>query len=102
MDSCKEILLDGKDILQKHGAVSKEMAYLMAKSVKEKLKSDIAVSFTGNAGPLPSENKPVGLVYICIIIKDKVIELEKHYSGTRETIRNNCIIDAKNKILEFL
>ena len=51
MDKCKEILLDGKEVLDDVGAISKEMAYLMAYKVKEKLGSNIAVSFTGNAGP---------------------------------------------------
>ena len=99
-DVAKEILLDEKKILENVGAVSKEMAKNMALKVKEKLKSDIAVSFTGNAGPLPSENKPVGLVYSCIIIEDKIYEFEDHYQGTRDEIRNLCIYDAKNRILE--
>jgi PncC family amidohydrolase len=100
MDKAKDILLDGKDILETNGAISKEMAYLMAKGVKEKLKSNIAVSFTGNAGPLPSEGKPVGLVYSCIIINDEVYHYNDIYQGNRSEIRNSCIIDAKKRILE--
>ena len=37
------------------------MAILMAETVKNQLKTNIAVSFTGNAGPISSENKEVGL-----------------------------------------
>lgn len=102
MDQSKEILLDGEEVLRKVGAISKEMAYLMAQKVKEKLKSDIAISFTGNAGPFPSEQKEVGLVYSCLMIKDKVYCFEDHYHGDRNTIRNSCIIDAKKRILEYL
>ncbi len=102
MDQCKAILLDGQEVLDRVGAVSKEMAFLMAKKVKEKLKSDVAISFTGNAGPLPSEGKAVGLVYSCLIIQDKVYHFENHYQGDRSTIRNLCIIDAKKRILEYL
>ena len=100
MDKAKDILLDGKDTLETNGAISKEMAYLMAKGVKEKLKSNIAVSFTGNAGPIPSEGKPVGLVYSCIIINDEVYHYNDIYQGNRSEIRNSCIIDAKKRILE--
>ena len=99
MDKCKEILLDGASILNKYGAISIQMATQMAKVVKEKLKSDIAISFTGNAGPSASEGKEVGLVYSCLIIKDKVLVYEDHYHGSREKIRNSCIIDAKKRIL---
>ena len=67
MDKAKEILLNGKEILDKYGAVSYQMAYLMAKTVKEKFAVNIGVSFTGNDGPTGSENKPVGLVYSCIV-----------------------------------
>ena len=100
MDRCKEVLLDGKDILDSVGAISKEMAYLMASKVKKKLNSNIAVSFTGNAGPLPSENKEVGLVYSCIIIDEKVYNYKDVYQGNRSEIRNSCIVDATKRILE--
>lgn len=100
MDKAKDILLNGKEVLDSVGAISKEMAYLMAKCVKEKLQSNISISFTGNAGPLPSEDKPVGLVYSCIIINDKVYHYKDIYQGNRSEIRNSCIIDAKKRILE--
>lgn len=102
MDEAKAILIDGQEILNKHGAISKEMAYQMAFKVKEKLQSNIAVSFTGNAGPTTSEGKEVGLVYSCIIINDKVLNFEDHYKGSRDEIRKCCIIDARKRILENL
>ena len=78
------------------------MAKQMARKVKEKLQSDIAISFTGNAGPTASEGKEVGLVYSCLIIKDKEFIYEDHYQGDREQIRNSCIKDAIKRILENL
>lgn len=102
MDKAKEILLDGKDILKEKGAISKEMAYQMAYKVKEVLKSDIAISFTGNAGPFANEGKEVGLVYSCIIIDQDVYHFKDHYKGDRESIREQCIFNSKKRILEFL
>lgn len=100
MDCCKEILLDGHDILIKDGAISKNMAYQMALKVKEKLHSNIAISFTGNAGPSSSEGKEVGLVYSCLIINDKVYHFKDVYSGSRIKIRKQCIKDAIDRILQ--
>lgn len=102
MDECKEILLDGKEILKTQGAISEEMAYKMASVVKAKLNTNIAVSFTGNAGPLPSENKEVGLVYSCIIIDDLILNYKDVYSGNRMEIRQKCVKDAIKRILENL
>ena len=51
-----------------NGAVSEEVAILMAHSVKNKLKTNIGISTTGVAGPTGgSKTKPVGLVYIGIV-----------------------------------
>ncbi len=102
MDRCKEVMLNGKEILEKHGAISAEMALQMAKVTKEKLSSNIAVSFTGNAGPTASEGKEVGLVYSCIIINENVYQYKDVYKGNRSEIRNSCIKDATKRILENL
>ncbi len=50
--------------LDTYGAVSVQTALAMARGARRKSGADIAVSVTGNAGPEPSEGKPVGLVYI--------------------------------------
>lgn len=53
------------DILQQHGAVSRECAAAMAQGAARALAADIALSFTGIAGPDGgSETKPVGTVFI--------------------------------------
>ncbi len=56
-----------KETIDAHGAVSEECAYEMAFGVKEKLNVDIAISWTGIAGPTgATKNKPVGTVGIGI------------------------------------
>ncbi len=73
----KKQLLGVRDqTVQKHGAVSAEVAKEMAIGAIKTFNSDIAVSVTGIAGPSGVENKPVGLYYFCIVIVDRAYEYE--------------------------
>lgn len=77
-----------KDILEKHGAVSSEVASLMAQGAREKLKADIAVSVTGIAGPEGgTDEKPVGLFFIGISTLNKTESFKHFYPGTRKQVR---------------
>ena len=103
MDKCKETLLDGKEVLDSVGAISKEMAYLMAYKVKEKLGSNIAVSFTGNAGPTVCEgDKEVGLIYISIYFEKNFYTEEYHLNIDRNAIRETAVDIALKNILKIL
>ena len=84
------------------GAVSEECAKEMAKQAANFYQSDIAVSFTGNAGPAESENKPVGLVYIGIKFLETLEVYELHLSGERNDIRKQCVDFAFSTLFEKL
>jgi nicotinamide-nucleotide amidase len=57
--------------IEKYGAVSAETAEEMARGVFRKTGSDLCIAVTGIAGPDGgSEEKPVGLVYIALVITD--------------------------------
>ncbi len=88
--------------IDKYGVVSKEIALQMANNAKQITKSDISVSFTGNAGPTSLENKPVGLVFIGICIFNEAFVYEFKFNGDRDSIRNQCLETAYNLITEII
>jgi len=83
------------EILNIFGAVSSQTAEAMAIGVLAKSKSNIAISITGIAGPNGgSWSKPVGLVYIGLASKNKVIIKKFNFLGSRSQIREATIISA--------
>ena len=81
-------------VIAKNGVVSVEVAKQMAILCKQKMDSQIAVSFTGNAGPNAMENKPVGLCYIGICIDNQCEILECRFEGNRRDIVNQAVCTA--------
>ncbi|MDQ7982786.1 MAG: nicotinamide-nucleotide amidohydrolase family protein [Spiroplasma sp.] len=90
-------------IINKFGAISRECALAMAKNIKKIFKTDIGISFTGNAGPDNLENKPSGLVYLAIVLNKKQFWVEElHLVGYRDQIRVAVIKKAQELLLANL
>ena len=80
------ILNIDENIITSNGAVSEEVAILMAHSVKNKLKTNIGISTTGVAGPTGgSKTKPVGLVYIGIVTDQDEKVYKFNFTSNRKT-----------------
>lgn len=88
-----------KETLEKYGAVSEEVAREMLAG----LKTDIAISTTGIAGPDGgTKDKPVGLVYIGIKVKDEVKVFKRELKGDRNKIRQRAMMHALYNLLKIL
>ncbi len=89
------------EILEKHGAVSADVACAMAEGIARVADADIGVGITGIAGPDGgTETKPVGLVYIGIWYKNQVKATAFRFGGTRDQNRKSAIRNALNLILK--
>lgn len=88
-----------KEILEKYGAVSEEVAREMLAG----LKTDIGISTTGIAGPGGgTKDKPVGLVYIGIKVKNEVKVFRRELKGDRNKIRQRAMMHALYNLLKIL
>ena len=87
------------ETLEKHGAVSEEVAIEMALGVKNTLGTDYAISTTGIAGPDGgTEEKPVGTVWIAVAGQQKVYAKRYNFAHNRE--RN--ILRSTQTAINFL
>lgn len=100
----KQELLDvPKNLLIKHGAVSEPVARVMADNVRIKSDVDIGIASTGIAGPTGgSEDKPVGLVYIAVSIKDLTRVEKNNFSGNRLEIKEQSCNAALQLLSDVL
>ncbi|GAA5414646.1 CinA family protein [Ureaplasma ceti] len=92
------------DFIAKHGVVSSEVAYHMARQAALKTKSQIGVSITGNAGPTVLDNKPVGNFFIGISNFNKTVcyEIQLDSQNSREQNRKEIAIKALELLYDYL
>ena len=94
-----ELLGVPKKLIEKHGAVSEQVASAMAIAARQKARSDFAIAITGIAGPAGgSKQKPVGLVYISVCDKNDCQTKKCLFSYTRELIRTRAALTALNML----
>lgn len=75
------------EIIAETGTVSTETAEAMAVQTRKQFEADVAVSITGVAGPDPTENKPVGTVFIGLATEQGCQTFSLQLSGSRPNIQ---------------
>jgi nicotinamide-nucleotide amidase len=91
------------DLIERHGAVSREVASAMAKGIRERAGTGLGLSVTGIAGPGGgTAEKPVGLVYIGLASADKVKVSEHRFLGTRNQVRQRSAQTALDMVRRYL
>lgn len=89
-ESKKDLLGVSEDALRDYGAVSEQVASLMAEGIRKLGGCDLGLATTGIAGPSGgTEEKPVGTVFIALADGSKT--LCRHYSFRWERRRNKTI-----------
>jgi PncC family amidohydrolase len=94
--------VDG-DVLERHGAVSQEVALAMARGARRRLETDVGVGITGVAGPGAEEDgKPAGLVYVAVATPaaDRVVRLD--VDRGREANRAAAVTAALRLVLDLV
>jgi nicotinamide-nucleotide amidase len=99
-----EMLGVARDILDNHGAVSRQTAEAMARGALGQSRVDLAVSITGIAGPGGgSAEKPVGLVHFAAASRSgKLVHAEKRYGEIgRAEVRAKSVLQALAMLREL-
>jgi nicotinamide-nucleotide amidase len=91
------------DSIERHGAVSEQVAKEMAEKSLAKSIAGVSVAITGIAGPLGgSPNKPVGTVWIGIAEKSKQTTAYQYvFAGDRASVRLQAIQEAFKLLLSI-
>jgi nicotinamide-nucleotide amidase len=92
------------ELIERHGAVSAEVAQALAAGARARLGADIGVGITGIAGPGGgTEEKPVGLVWLSVITADgDPLTRSVNLPGSRADIRDRTTTVAMHLIRRAL
>jgi len=76
------------EMIDRHGAVSREVAAALAEGIRYRCESTLGVGITGVAGPGGgSPEKPVGLVYHAVASDQGTEVVQRNFPGDRKRIR---------------
>jgi nicotinamide-nucleotide amidase len=98
------------ELIERHGAVSSEVAKTLADGARAALDADIGVGITGVAGPGGgTEQKPVGLVWVSVTLAacedpSQVVEMTRSINlpGARADVRERATTIAMHLVRRAL
>lgn len=91
-----------RTLIDRHGAVSEEVAIAMAEGARSTSRTDLAIAVTGVAGPGGgSADKPIGLVHFSLATSKRTLHREHRFGDLgRDEIRQETVRFALNMILD--
>ena len=103
-NAAKTELLDvDPKLIERHGAVSEEVACAMAQGAVARSHAQAAVAVTGVAGPGGgSADKPVGTVWFGWATPGGTVTEMKRFDGDRSSVRQATVAHALARLLELL
>ena len=103
-NAAKTELLDvDPKLIERHGAVSEEVACAMAQGAVARSHAQAAVAATGVAGPGGgSADKPVGTVWFGWATPGGTVTEMKRFDGDRSSVRQATVAHALARLLELL
>jgi nicotinamide-nucleotide amidase len=98
-----DVLGVSQNTLETKGAVSEETITQMVKGALKQLRSDYVIATSGIMGPdNGSEYKPVGMVWIAVANKEKIIAKEFHFKFDRSRNIEQTAITALNMLRKLI
>jgi nicotinamide-nucleotide amidase len=93
-----------EELIERHGAVSAQVAEALADGARSRLDADVGVGVTGVAGPGGgTEEKPVGLVWLSVATgPDEHLTRSVHLPGARVDVRERATTVALHLIRRAL
>ena len=97
-----DLLKVPREVLSQKGAVSADVAKLMAQNSRKLFKSTYGVSVTGIAGPGGgTADKPIGTVFIGVSTETSCRAYSHRFEGDRTSIRAQATLTALKRTLEL-
>jgi competence/damage-inducible protein CinA-like protein len=93
-----------RETIERHGAVSEQVARALADGVRERMDADVGVGVTGIAGPGGgSEEKPVGLVWVSVSDSGgSSLTRSVRLPGNRADVRDRAVTVAMHMLRRTL
>jgi nicotinamide-nucleotide amidase len=91
------------ELIERHGAVSPEVAGVLAAGARERVGAEIGIGITGIAGPGgATPGKPVGTVCLCVATADAAEAETVHLPGSRADVRDRTTTVALHMLRRLL
>ncbi|MDA0365485.1 MAG: competence/damage-inducible protein A [Chloroflexi bacterium] len=90
------------ELIAMHGMISRETSEAMAKAVRERLGSDLAIGITGIAGGEEVEGQPPGTMHIVLWDGQEAEYSHSRYYQGREAAKRRAVLQAMTVLRRYL